>query len=149
MRAKSVDFWIAVVLLAFCGIAALLTNQVPDGGMGTKFGPSFFPWLMILGISVLSLTLLVKSLIKPNRNSTSVKATSRKVLEKMGLFLLLMLLYATAYVRAGYLVATGVFFILAMLMLGERRPVHVVIVPAGIIAAVYLIFTQIMQVYLP
>lgn len=146
---KTVDFWIAVVLLVFCGIAAFLTNQVPDGGVGTKYGPSFFPWLMVLGIAALSVALLVKSIVKISSDTPPMKSTSKQVYAKMVLFLGLMFLYATFYIKAGYLISTVIFFMVAMLVLGERRPVHVVVVPAGIIVGIYLVFTKIMQVYLP
>lgn len=143
---KPVDFWIAIVLFVFCGIAAFLTAGIPLAGTGTKWGPAFFPWLMIGGIAILAVVLLLRSF---KQAPPTEAGTSTVVYGKMALFLFLMLLYAAFYVHAGYLVATGIFFVVAMLLLGERRPLHVLVIPAGIIAGVYLVFTQIMKVYLP
>lgn len=152
---KPVDFWIALILLAFCGYVAYLTTGIPTGGVGTRFGPAFFPWLLVFGIAALSLVLLLRSLYslkteaEGSAGETGRKGTPAKVLGKMALFLLLMLAYAASYVAIGYLVSSVVFFVVAMLMIGERRVLHVVVFPVCIVVGVYLVFTEIMQVYLP
>ena len=148
---KNADFWIGLILLAFCAWAAMLTTDISGGGTGTEAGPNFFPWVMIVGIAILSAALLARSLLRaqPQQGTADGDRTSLRMLAKLGFFLLLMLIYAACYVEAGYLISTGVFFVVAMLALGERRILHVVVIPAGIIAGVYLVFTQIMKVYMP
>jgi putative tricarboxylic transport membrane protein len=55
------DFWVSLCLLGLCSVAAALTLDVPSRGTGGTVGPDFLPWLMIGGISVLSLRLLWRS----------------------------------------------------------------------------------------
>ncbi len=144
----SADRWCAAVLLLFCGIAASLTLDLPRTGTGTELGPDFFPWLMIGGIALFSAVLLVRARARGSAPAVGAEL-SPSLLAKMGLFTLLMLIYATLYTTAGYLLSSAVFFIVAMFVLGERRLLPAVVWPAAIILAVYFGFTKIMQVYLP
>lgn len=140
------DFWVSLCLLGLCSVAAALTLDVPTRGTGGTLGPTFVPWLMIGGISILSLRMLWRS------QTIAVAATARPSLRLLGQlcgFLLLMLAYAAAYEPVGYVVSSLVFFVLALLMVGERRWLQLVLVPPGVVLAVYLVFTKIMQVYMP
>ena len=141
------DAIIAVILLFFCAFAAYLTQDVPDIGMGAKLGPSFFPTLSISLIAFLSTILLIRTIIA--KNVEAYARLSSGILTKMALFLLLMFVYATFYLTIGWIFSAGAFFIIAMLALGERRLIHVVVIPAGIILLVFFLFTELMQVYLP
>jgi len=149
MRISS-DSWLALVCLAISAVAAVLTRALPRGGIETELGSAFFPWLMVGGIAFFSVLLLIRSLLHaPARRAGEAGGKGLAVLGKLAMFLLLMLGYAVLFDRLGFLISTGVFFIVAMLALGERRLLHVLVVPAGITIAVYLVFTQIMKVYIP
>jgi putative tricarboxylic transport membrane protein len=148
---KKPDFWLALALLAFCVFAAVLTTGLSTVGTGTWAGPSFFPWLMIGGIAVLSIALALRSLAhsrQPNNGGGS-HTTGGRVLSKLALFFVLMVAYAFVYVPMGYIASTTAFFIIAMLVLGERKILQFAIIPLGIVLSVYLVFTQIIKVYLP
>ena len=135
------------MLLVFCAIAGYLTRDIPDVGMGAKLGPDFFPTILIASIALLSAVLLVRTVIA--KNIETYEKLGSGVFAKMALFFLLMFVYATFYLAVGWLVSAGAFFVVAMLALGERRLLHVVVVPAGIILLVFFVFTKLMQVYLP
>ncbi len=146
----STDFWQALFILALCCIAGYLTHNLSAGGIETELGPAFFPWLMVVGIAFFAMLLLVRSLWR--RNAAEGEGAGRAnwiLLCKLGLFLLYMALYAAFYVQVGYLISTGIFFVLAMLTLGERRPLHFLVVPVCITVGVYLVFTKVMNVYIP
>ncbi|MCC8191301.1 MAG: tripartite tricarboxylate transporter TctB family protein, partial [Planctomycetes bacterium] len=136
-------------LLLFSGVAALLTLKVPDGGIGSRYGPSFFPWLMVIGIAVFSCLLLIRSLWAQPAPAAGTRRPAAPVLAKMGVVLVLLIAYAAGFIKAPYVITSSIFYILAMLVLGERRPLHAVVVPVAIVVGVFLVFTRIMQVYLP
>jgi len=140
------DFWLSLGLLGFCAVAASLTLDVPTRGTGGTAGPDFVPWLMIGGISFFSLILLWRS---QRAGAASAAAPKGRVLAQLGGFLLMMLAYAAAYEPVGYLISSVVFFVVALLVLGERRLLHLLLLPPGVVLAVYLVFTKVMQVYLP
>lgn len=141
------DFWVSLCLLGGCAAAASLTLDVPGQGTGGTVGPDFLPWLMIGGISILSLRLLWRS------QAAAVGVASAppgvRLLAQLGGFFLMMLAYAAAYEPVGYIVSSLVFFVVALLVLGERRWLHLLLIPPGVVLAVYLVFTKVMQVYMP
>jgi putative tricarboxylic transport membrane protein len=143
---RNSDFWLSFVVLGFCAVASALTIDVPTGGTGGTVGPNFLPWLMIGGLSLFALILLWRS----QRHTPAAQAPfGARLLAQLGGFLLLMLAYAWAYEPIGYLVSSVVFFVVALLLLGERRLLQLVLVPPAIVGAVYVVFTYVMQVYMP
>ncbi|WP_316976916.1 tripartite tricarboxylate transporter TctB family protein [Shumkonia mesophila] len=147
---RHADLWLALALLSFCVFAAVLTTGLSTVGTGTWAGPSFFPWLMIGGIALLSIALALRTLVTRQRQpQEGARTTSVRLAIKLALFFLLMVAYAAFYVQTGYIISTAAFFIIAMLVLGERKVLHFAVIPLGIILSVYLVFTQIIKVYLP
>lgn len=145
MRRNS-DFWLSLGLLGFSALVAAWTLDVPSAGTGGTLGPSFLPWLMLAGIALGALGLLWRS---QRHAEMSAEAPAVRMLLKLGGFLLLMLVYAVAYEPSGYLVSSLVFFVVALLVLGERRWLQLLLVPPGVVGGVYVVFTQVMKVYLP
>ncbi len=143
---RNSDFWLSFVVLGLCAIASALTLDVPSSGTGGTVGPSFLPWLMIGGMSAFALLLLWRS----QRQTPAAQAPlGHRLLAQLGGFLLLMLAYAWAYEPLGYLVSSIVFFVAALLLLSERRLLQLLLVPPGVVGAVYLVFTYLLQVYMP
>lgn len=143
---RNSDFWLSLIGLVVSAIAAALTVDVPGGGTGGTAGPSFLPWLMIGGIALFSLILMWRS----QRLAPAAQAPfGARLLAQIGGFLALMLAYAWAYEPVGYLISSLVFFVVALLLLGERRLLQLVLVPPGVVVTVYLVFTHVMKVYMP
>lgn len=145
MTRKS-DFWISLLLMGLTAAAALLTLDVPGHGTGAGPGPNFVPWLMIGGLALFSLLLLVRTLSEP---SAVMGRVSLPLLAKLGGFFVMMLVYAVAYEPVGYLASSLTFFVAALFVLGERRLAYLTLVPLGVVVTLYLVFTQIMKVYMP
>ena len=143
---RNSDFWMSFVVLGFCAVASSLTLDVPTMGTGGTVGPNFLPWLMIGGMSLFALILLWRS----QRQAPAAQSPfGARLLAQLGGFLLLMLVYAWAYEPIGYLVSSVVFFVVALLVLGERRLLQLVLVPPAVVGSVYVVFTYVMQVYMP
>jgi putative tricarboxylic transport membrane protein len=143
------DFWLAVALAGFTFVAAQLTADLPAGGVGTELGAGFVPWLCIGGLAILSGLLLVRAVVHSRKGERFVVALSPRLLAKLGVFVLLMLAYGFAYLPLGYLISTGVFFLVAMFALGERRLLHLVVLPAAITFGVWAVFVHVLKVILP
>ncbi|WP_142846081.1 tripartite tricarboxylate transporter TctB family protein [Telmatospirillum sp. J64-1] len=148
MVKKGADFWISIGLLAFCAFAAWRTSLLPSMGTGTQAGPTFFPWLMIGGMALLSAAMLVRSLVAGSTKGEGSEIGARTLL-RIGAFLLLMLAYAFSFVYLGYIVSTVAVFILGMLFLGERRVIFFAGIPVVIVLVIYFLFTKFLGVYLP
>ncbi|MCP1315512.1 MULTISPECIES: tripartite tricarboxylate transporter TctB family protein [unclassified Halomonas] len=149
---KRTDCGLALLLLAFCAFAAWRTTLVPSTGAGSQAGPSFLPWIAIVGIALLSLGLFLRGALAPAPASDVVPARGRKITYPtvvLVLFIVLMIGYAVAFERVGYLPSTIATFVIGMLLLRERRVLQFLVVPALIVAGVYLGFTHLLDVYLP
>ena len=146
---EKADLWIGGGLLAFCAAAGWRTLYVKSGFGGTAAGPAFVPWLMIALIALLAVGLILRALFREAGMSTGIAMPNRQTLAAMGAFALLMVGYAAAFVPVGYLPATGVAFVLGLLLLGERNWLIVILFPIAMTGAVYLGFTRLLSVWLP
>jgi putative tricarboxylic transport membrane protein len=143
------DRWLALIVLVFCAVAGRLCMDLPSDATGTTLGPNFFPWAMVIGLAILGVTLLLRALWRAREPAEGAHRTGGAMLLKLGFFVVLMLVYTAAYIPVGYLGSTMGFFVIAMLALGERRPLHVLVIPAAVVLSIYLVFTVALKVYLP
>ncbi len=143
------DFWLAILLAIFALVAARLTLDLPEGGMSAELGAAFLPWLCIGGLGILAAMLLMRSVARSRHGEVFTVALSPRILAKLGVFALLMLVYGFAYLPLGYLASTSIFFVVAMLALGERRPLHVLVIPMVITLGVWAVFALGLKVVLP
>ncbi len=158
MVLKQTDSRLALVLLAFCAFAAWRTTLVPSSGAGSQAGPAFLPWITIAGIALLSVALFLRGLRAHPATAEATKRGKEEAPKAFGiryatvvlvLFIALMIAYAVAFERVGYLPSTLVTFVIGMFLLRERRIVQFLLVPAVIVACVYFGFTHLLGVYLP
>ncbi|WP_097053542.1 tripartite tricarboxylate transporter TctB family protein [Thalassospira xiamenensis] len=135
-------------LLLFCGFAAWRTALVKAQSANTVAGPSFLPWIMIGLISALSVALIVRSL-KHRNDKAGVSMPDRKLLLRMGMFTILLVAYAAAFMPLGYLPSTLITFCIGLYLVGERRPVALIAFPVLTTGIIYLGFTNFLKVWLP
>lgn len=145
---RNPDIVIGFGLLLFCGFAAWRTLHVKVPPEDTIAGTTFVPWLMIGGIVLLSLGLIVRA-VQRMPSAATVEMPDRATLIRMGLFTLLMIVYAFAFMTVGYIPSTLAVFVLGLLLLGESRLPVLVLFPLVMTGAIYLGFTQSLGVWLP
>lgn len=144
---KNVNALIALGFLVFCGFSWYQITQLPDGlDDFWSYGISYFPMLTTIVIAVLATILLIRSILMPEPNA---KIATGKTLAWMVAFAVFLALYAALYERIGFLPSSFLFMIIGMLMLRERRIMHVVVIPSVIITIAYFGFTKLMMVALP
>lgn len=151
MKKPNHDTWVAVVFLLFCGFAWWQIAKLPLGvGYEHTIGPEFFPGVMTVTIAILSVMLLARSLwrglIEGGEDPT---LAAGNVLLRMGLFIALLVVYILIYEPLGFVLASCIALPAGMLLLGERRLLHVFVLPFIIIGLGYTGFTKIMMVPLP
>lgn len=150
VRESRADFFISIGLLTFCAFAAAQTARLkipPNSGMAN---PTFVPWLMIVLISLCSVVLLARSLARQKRGEGGyIELPNRRIFLKMGLFIVLMLVYAIALMPVGYIWTTLVVLAVGLLILGERNPWTLILFPLAMTLAVYFGFTKLLAVWLP
>jgi putative tricarboxylic transport membrane protein len=149
--ARRSDLIIGIVLLASCGFMAWRTLLVRVPPSNSIAGPSFMPWIVIAGLVLLSLVLIGRAAMQVPQGDErdSIQIADRTTLVRMGLFALLMISYAAAFMTVGYLVSTLVAFVLGLLLFGERRPLMLAGMPLVATGLVYFVFTNFLNVWLP
>ncbi|MFH1803916.1 MAG: tripartite tricarboxylate transporter TctB family protein [Pseudomonadota bacterium] len=135
-------------LLVFCGFAAWRTSLVKAQATNTVAGPAFLPWVMIGLLAILSAALIARAL-KNRTGTTTIPMPDKKILARMGIFTLLLVAYAAAFMPMGYLPSTLITFCVGLYLIGERRPAALIAFPLLTTGIIYLGFTKFLQVWLP
>jgi len=63
--------------------------------------------------------------------------------------LILLILYAVALTPLGFYVSSAIFLPMAMLLLGARKPLSIILTSGGVLLFVYLVFAKLLAVPLP
>ena len=150
IRESRADLYISSGLLVFCIFTAVATARLKTPPGGSIAGPAFVPWLMVVLLGLGATCLLARALWQEKAgDGGSVTLPDRRVLRQMVLFVLLMIAYAVTLMPIGYIWTTAATLFLGLLILGERKPLLLILFPAVMTAAVYFGFTKLLAVWLP
>ncbi len=150
IRQSRADLYISIGMLVFCIFTAVATARLKTPPGGSIAGPAFVPWLMVVLLGLGSTCLLARALWQEKAgDGGSVTLPDRRVLRQMVLFVLLMIAYAVTLMPIGYIWTTAATLFLGLLILGERKPLLLILFPAVMTAAVYFGFTKLLAVWLP
>ena len=136
----------AVVLLAFTAAFGWLTIGLPERVLPNTPGPAFFPGLISLALTALSISLLVRSLRAAGQEQATLATplTSRSW-AALGAFVV----YLLAMPTLGFLTASVPFFAVLSWLYGERRLIVVALTSVGVPVVLSLIFRSGFQILLP
>jgi len=136
----------AIVLIVFAASYGVLTAGLPVRTLPNTPDPSFFPWINMATILILSMWLLVRSLRRPKETALDTDTAERnRIITAMGVFVI----YLAAMPTLGFILATLPFFAAMMVLFGERRPIYVGTGTIAVTAALYLLFRHGFGVFLP
>lgn len=151
-----------IVLLGLCGLGAYSVGALPDEAGMEQMGPAAFPRMILVCLAVLSATLLAQGLLRAPRRSYWPEArTLRTVLLFIGLFYLYLItltelgdLFAAMdnppfTANGGFSISTFLFLLLALPLLGRRKPVEILSVAVLTTAVLVFVFSWFFQVLLP
>lgn len=159
MQQMRSDMAIGAGLLAFSALATWRTLRIPSSGGGnTVADASFLPWIMIVAIALLAVALIVRAqrlsttgqaVVEDSANEEAPRLANSVNLLRILAFVILLTAYCAAFMTVGYLPATFFVFVAGMLLMGERRPLMLLVLPTLITLAVWYGFTRFLQVWLP
>ena len=136
----------AIVLIVFAASYGVLTAGLPVRTLPNTPDPSFFPWINMATILILSVWLLVRSLRRPKETALDTDTPERnRIITAMGVFVI----YLATMPTLGFILATLPFFAAMMVLFGERRPIYVGTGTIAVTAALYLLFRHGFGVFLP
>jgi putative tricarboxylic transport membrane protein len=130
----------------------LVPTQIPAPkiSFGRALGqlePTFFPRLAAAGLFATSAAALFVSIRMGGGNPFA--GIGRKILLQLGGIIVILWLFALAFVPVGYLVSGIAVSLVLSLYLGNRNPITLAILCIGVPAAIYYIFTKFLLISLP
>lgn len=144
------NFIAGLVLCAVAGTYAYLIGTIPDRSLPNTPGPTFMPWLIAMAMGALSLALVVQGSRGLLAAGGSDRSQAGEGLDGRGLALLAaMVAYVIVIPLVGFLIASIVFFALAMVLFGARNPLVVAIASIVIPIALQFLFRNAFSIILP
>ena len=146
MPRLSADAWIALGLLASCGI--FLGELMRSESSGAFVKTTTLPITLVIVLMGLAMLLLIGALRK-GVVETATGSNNRAGLHRVGGMVVWIALYVAALPWAGYLTATAVFLVGASLFYGNRRWGVILAWAILLPVALLLFFEKFMIVLLP
>jgi len=145
--------WADIIIGALL-LAMALTAYISSGAFAREelnFGPQFFPRLLSCFMGPLSVILIVRGIRIQWRNHSPSKPHNVGLKNKRLALItfITLVLYAAGIPILGYIPATLMFISVAIVMLGERRPLRIAIWAICVTFALYFVFQRILNVPLP
>ncbi|MBT3991571.1 MAG: tripartite tricarboxylate transporter TctB family protein [Rhodospirillaceae bacterium] len=135
-----------IVMLFLCAGYAYLTANLPSRDIQNTTQPSFFPWVIVVCMAVLSLALLIQGLLQHfDRDIASRMAIPPK---RLLIGLVLAVAYLVTLPSLGFIVANILLFAGLMFLYGEHRPLWIAVGSIVISVTVFFIFREIFQIRL-
>ena len=149
-----------LVILLFCGIGALSTSQLPPPSAGEWAGPSTMPAITLAVTALCGILLILEDLLRRKADARSGSFNiNGKVLAFYAFFVLYMLgmvcigrlLGGVPWLglphNGGFIVATLFFLLIALPVLGRRKPLEIIsvaVVTTGVLVIAFGCFFQIL-----
>jgi putative tricarboxylic transport membrane protein len=114
-----------------------------------KIGPAFFPEILAGGLIAFSALLVVQALRGKSVGEAQGLSLRDRGIQRVGLALAGMVAYCALLKPVGFIIATIPFIMFYMVLLGNRKPLSYLWVPAAITAGVYLVFEKLLILSLP
>jgi putative tricarboxylic transport membrane protein len=140
---KKFNFTIIGVVGAFSFFIFYLITQFPAKVTKTKFGPAFFPELLLLIIGILLVVLVLENM--RSQDTTNLDFSDMRLPAcMMGLVGITTFIFE----YLGFVLSGFIFLVPAMLLL-KARPRTAVIASVLVVAFIYIVFKVILRVPLP
>jgi len=135
-----------ITMLLLCAGYAYLTANLPSRDIQNSTQPSFFPWVIVGCMSLLSFTLMVQGLIP--RFNREILVPSDIASKRMAIALLLAIAYMIALPWLGFVAANIFLFAGLTYLYGEVRPLWIVVSSILISVFVFMVFREVFQIRL-
>lgn len=142
MRGRAGDVVAALLLLGFAVAMFVLTLGFPAPGQPNDPGTAALPCIVSVGLAVLAVLLLMRA------RGGEPLPRGRAALRVVGI-MVLAVAYAFLLEPLGFILASALFLLGAMLLAGARQVLYLVIVPPSLSLALFYLFYRLLEVSLP
>jgi predicted lysophospholipase L1 biosynthesis ABC-type transport system permease subunit len=137
---------LGLVILSVVGWYTYQTLQLPEPYNPVDIGPGGFPLLLSAGTLFALVLYLLDSILRYKRQQQVVMVTIGRPAYVLAACMTL-IGQAVLFETMGAFVCVAVFSLIAMLVAGERRLIHIIGVSVGVTAGIYLVFAVALDVY--
>ena len=137
----------SLFLFLFCAGYAYSTYQLPTRAIENSTQPSFFPWLIVVFLFVLTLSLLIQSLFYKNTDKVENKKTLGYKISAYAC--ILSISYLIFLPILGFVFTNILLFGGLMILYKEKRAIFVLTYSIAIPLVIFLIFKKIFSISLP
>lgn len=123
------------------------TNMPEDVVM--KIGPSFFPTILASLLIIFSLVLIVNALRGKSKGEVTPLKLSDKGVQRGLITLVAAIVFCVALDPIGFIPTAIVFLAFMMWVMGNRKPVLMIVVPPLITLTIWLIFEKVLNLSMP
>lgn len=142
MKEKAGDIVSALMLLGLVAVVFVSSAGFPTATQENDLGPATFPRIIAVVIGICALFVL----LRPQK--VEPLPTGSKALRVVGIVLLLAV-YAMILEPLGFVTSTFAFLVGALLLGKVRRPLQLILVPAGVSVGLFYLFYVLLEVSLP
>ena len=137
----------SLVLLLFCVGYAYLTSNLAPRAIENTTQPSFFPWGIVICLSLLSITLLIQAIISKSELQRPENVITPNI--RIIFALILSIIYMIILPILGFLIANLILVSGLMYLYGERRIFNILINSFVISTVIFYLFREVFQILLP
>lgn len=141
----------SILMLLFGIFLLILIPYQVSGVKITSLGPKFLPYLVAIGITILSLLSVIEGFLnkesigeEADRETKENKSYIRTILTLLSLVIWLLLVPII-----GFVITTIAFIATIIVIIGEYKIYQLIIIPLVVAFSVYYIFNNILNVILP
>lgn len=148
IKKEVTDISAGIVLLLFALAGYALSMNLVDVNSTAKYGPDFFPKLILATLAIFAIVLVVSG-AKKIRNSKSMLGINKTVVFNIFLFILILIGYIMLFFTTGFIISTVVFLLIGQWVFGIRKIPVVIVTTITIPIALFFVFTVFFKIPLP
>jgi len=145
---KRIDIISGIIGILIGGYVLITSRSFPEDVV-MKIGPAFFPEILAGGLILFSALLILQALLGKSIGEAEKLSIHRKGTQRILWALAGMIAYCAVLKPVGFIIATIPFIMFYMFLLGDRKWLSYLWVPAAITLGVYLVFEKVLVLSLP
>jgi putative tricarboxylic transport membrane protein len=129
-------------------ILMLIPSQIQEiPGLETETSPTFIPTVLAVLIMIMDAGLIVQGFLNPRREEPP--DLSRTVIFRVGLSVILLIVYTILFPRLGFVVTSGLFVGIYAYLFGSRSVLKIALSMAAVPVVVWVFFELLFRIPLP
>lgn len=138
--------------IVLIGLGALILLLIPSQiqsipGMETETSPSFLPTVLAVLIMLMGAGLIIQGFLSSRRDTPP--ELSRVVVFRVGLSVVLLIVYTVVFPRLGFVVTSGLFVGIYAYLFGSRSMLKIAISMIAVPVIIWLFFELLFRIPLP